>query len=301
MKRIVFTGGILLGLMGSLAAADPPLLEVTLRSRVSAAPNRDQFVVQLRQERWQPQQTALLICDMWDLHHSKNAAHRVGEMVPVVDRLLAVARQRGLLIIHAPSECMAAYQNHPARRRAQTAPPAADLPADLDQWCARLPSEPADRYPLDQSDGGVDDDPQALAVWHAHLRALGRTPAAPWKSQHPGLTIDPERDILSDSGTEIWNVLTQHGIRQVILLGVHTNMCVLGRPFGLRQLVKHGKKVVLLRDLTDSMYNPRRPPYVNHFQGTRLIIEYIEKYVCPTMTSDQLLGGQPFRFRDDHE
>jgi len=27
----------------------------------------------------------------------------------------------------------------------------------------------------------------------------------------------------------------------VVLLGVHTNMCVLGRPFGLRQLAKKKK------------------------------------------------------------
>ena len=28
-----------------------------------------------------------------------------------------------------------------------------------------------------------------------------------------------------------------------------------------------------------------------------LIVEHIEKFVCPTVTSDQLLGGAPFRFR----
>ena len=59
-------------------------------------------------------------------------------------------------------------------------------------------------------------------------------------------------------------------------------MCVLGRPFGLRNLAKAGKNVVLMRDLTDTMYNSRQPPQVNHFTGTDLIVEHIEKYVCPT-------------------
>jgi hypothetical protein len=34
--------------------------------------------------------------------------------------------------------------------------------------------------------------------------------------------------------------------------------------------------VALVRDLTDAMYNPARPPYVSHADGTRLVIEYIE-------------------------
>ncbi len=46
----------------------------------------------------------------------------------------------------------------------------------------------------------------------------------------------------------------------MILLGVHTNMCVLGRPFGLRQMAKNGKNVVLMRDMTDTMYNPQSGP-----------------------------------------
>src|SRR3712207_6316655 len=76
-------------------------------------------------------------------------------------------------------------------------------------------------------------------------------------------------------------------------------MCVLGRPFGLRQLAKNGKNVVLMRDMTDTMYNPERWPFVSHFQGTDLIVRHIEKFVCATVTSDQLLGGEPFRFKGD--
>lgn len=40
---------------------------------------------------------------------------------------------------------------------------------------------------------------------------------------------------------------------------VHTNMCVLGRPFGLRQLSRLGKNVALVRDLTDTSAPPSRP------------------------------------------
>jgi type 1 glutamine amidotransferase len=47
------------------------------------------------------------------------------------------------------------------------------------------------------------------------------------------------------------------------------------------------------------MYNPQRWPFVNHFTGTDLIIEHIEKFVCPTITSDQMIGGRPIRFSKD--
>ncbi len=55
------------------------------------------------------------------------------------------------------------------------------------------------------------------------------------------LTIDDSRDYVSDKGDEVWNILTAKGIENVILMGVHTNMCVLGRPFGLRQMVRAGR------------------------------------------------------------
>lgn len=82
-------------------------------------------------------------------------------------------------------------------------------------------------------------------------------------------------------------------------MGVHTNMCVLGRPFGLRQLVRNKKNVVLMRDMTDSMYNPKQWPYVDHFTGHDLVISHVERFVCPTITSDQILGGKPFQFKND--
>jgi len=56
---------------------------------------------------------------------------------------------------------------------------------------------------------------------------------------------------------------------------------------------------VLCRDMTDTMYNPKMRPFVSHFTGTDLIVEHIEKWVCPTVTSDQILGGKPLRFKHD--
>ncbi len=87
--------------------------------------------------------------------------------------------------------------------------------------------------------------------------------------------------------------MQQRGIKNLIAMGVHTNMCVLNRPFGIKQMTRWGVRCVLVRDLTDAMYNPQRPPYVSHERGTELIVEYIEKYWCPSVLSDDLLKIYP--------
>jgi len=280
----------------TLAADD---IDLTLRHRVETSGGSGRYHTLTREESWKPDQTAIIVCDMWDLHHCLNAVKREQEFAPRLEQVLQQARDLGVTIIHAPSSCMDFYEGTPARQRAQSAPAASNLPQDIGKWCHQIPAEEQGVYPIDQSNGGEDDDPDEHNDWVAKLKAMHRNPKTPWKRQIEVLTIDQDRDYITDQGDETWNILESRGIDNVILTGVHTNMCVLGRPFGLRQLAKNGKNVVLMRDLTDTMYDPRAWPYVSHFTGTDLIIEHIEKFVCPTITSDQLVGGEPFVFKND--
>ena len=289
-------GLLLNGILEAQETSD--VFSLNLRTQERTSPNSNRFHTVSRHETWSPSETAVIVCDMWDLHHCLNATRRVGELAPRMNQVLHSARARGALIIHAPSSCMDPYEDHPARQRALAAPKAANLPKDIGQWCYQITQEEGKVYPIDQSDGGEDDDLVEHAQWAQMLSSMGRNPRAPWKSQTDTLTIE-NQDVISDNGEEIWNVLESEGIKNVILVGVHTNMCVLGRPFGLRQMAQNGKNVVLMRDMTDTMYNPGRAPYVSHFTGTDLIVEHIEKWVCPTITSNQLIGGKPFRFDKD--
>lgn len=273
--------------------------DLTLTSQLPEDASGETFRTTTSEETWPAAATAVIVCDVWDYHHCLNAVRRLEEFAPRLDTVIAEARRRGATIIHAPSDCMEAYAMHPARKRAQDAPAAASLPDQIESWCSAIPSEEKVTYPIDQSDGGEDDDPEEHAEWARELEALGRNPRMPWKQQSPLISIDEQADFITDRGDEVWNILTARGIDHVILVGVHVNMCVLGRPFGLRQLTRHGKQAVLMRDMTDSMYNPARWPFVSHFEGTRRVIDHIERHVCPTITSDQLLGGTPFRFAGD--
>jgi hypothetical protein len=56
-------------------------------------------------------------------------------------------------------------------------------------------------------------------------------------------------------------------------------------------MTKWGVRCILLRDLTDAMYNPQDAPHVSHARGTELVVEYIEKYWSPTALSADLMEG----------
>lgn len=224
---------------------------------------------------WDPKKTAVIICDMWNQHWCQGATERVGEMVPQVNKLIGALRAKGTLIIHAPSDTMEFYKDWPQRKRAMEAPKA-EAPSNVTQWC-NLDSKDEGPLPIDDSDGGCNCTPQCPG-------------GGPWKSQHTGIEIAAE-DAVSDSGEECFNLMAQRGIENLFILGVHTNMCVLGRSFGIRSMVRAGKHVLLVRDLTDTMYNHRMPPFVQHHRGTELVVEHIEKYWCPTATSDDIIAA----------
>lgn len=277
----------LLGFVTTGSRAETPqagtMVEFAARSRVDVG--NGVYKVLEKKQTWDGRKSAVIVIDMWDKHWCQSASARVEQLAPRMDAFLAAARKKGMLIIHAPSSCMEPYKDHPGRQRAIKARAVADPPKDIAQWCHRIDAEGKGKYPIDQSDGGCD------------CISTCKT-GDPWRRQFKGLTITNE-DAISDSGVEIWNLLAEQAIDQIMIVGVHTNMCVLGRPFGLRNLSRYGKKVVLVRDLTDTMYNPRSWPHVSHFEGTARIVEHIEKFVCPTVTSTILLGSPEFQFPED--
>jgi nicotinamidase-related amidase/type 1 glutamine amidotransferase len=287
--RALFLFGLLLSIVPNRplnAAEDDVVLNLSLRSRTLPESSNVDFSVRFTPAEWRAEQTAVIICDMWDKHWCPTATARVAELAPRIDRFVSACRDRGALIVHAPSECMDFYASHPSRKRAMATTQVAKLPEGIESWCRSIPAEEKGKYPIDQSDGGCDAEnpPKSHQAWSRQIDAIA---------------IDESRDYISAGGSEIWSIFEQRGIKNVMLCGVHTNMCVLGRPFGLRNMSRFGKNTVLVRDLTDTMYNPKAWPYVNHFRGTHLIVEHIEKYVCPTISSDQLLGDAPFRFQED--
>ena len=235
-----------------------------LRSRVEAFKGSGEWTEVQFDRRFVNNATAVIICDMWDNHWCKGAAQRVDvlaqKMAPLVDR----ARSHGILIVHAPSETMAFYERAP-QRLGILAIPSAQPPSTLG-----LADPP---LPIDDSNGGCDTGGKFYKAWTREHAAI-----------HIG-----EGDLISDNGAEIYSALHLRGIKDLLIMGVHANMCILKRSFAIRQMANWGMHCVLVRDLTDSMYNPQDRPFVSHDQGTELIVQHIEKYWAPSALSADLI------------
>src|SRR3954447_26423524 len=138
MRSTFLFGAAVLFAGAAPCSADEAAFKLTLRSRAEAD---GKYTVATKEQAWPAKKTAVIVCDMWDAHHCLNAVRREEEMVPRMDEFLKAARARGALIIHAPSSCMEPYKDHPGRKRAQAAPRAGNLPADIDKWCHKIPAE----------------------------------------------------------------------------------------------------------------------------------------------------------------
>lgn len=246
-------------------------LQLKLRERREMPAGSGRYQGVEREAEWHTAETAIIICDVWDDIYCKLAAQRIGVMAPTMNRVVSAARERGVMIIHAPSGTMDVYADTPYRRRMQQAAKA-EPPVPIASWCYFDPDrEPP--MPLDVTN--PCDDPTPPEQVRRYTR------------EHPALDI-VAFDGVSDDGREVYNFCRQEGIKNIAIMGVHTNMCVLGRSFGIRQLTRLGMNVVLVRDLTDAMYDPRQPPYVSHARGTELVVEHIEKYWCPSILGRDL-------------
>jgi len=276
-------------LLSFIAMASPLLAEpLTLHLRSRSKTGKE---VTETSAAWDPAKTAIIICDMWDDHWCKSAARRVTEMAGPMNEMIKAARNRGVFVIHAPSSVTSFYRETPARILATSAPFAkTSIPLASNErwgtaWCWP-DGKHESPLPIDDSDMGCSCTGKKCDI------------VPPWTRQIATLEILPG-DALTDHGQETWNLLQERGIQNVILCGVHLNMCVLGRPFAIRQQVYLGKNVALMRDMTDTMYNPERPPGVDHFTGTDLVVEHVEKHWCPSFISSDITGIKPFRFRED--
>ena len=222
-------------------------LELTLRSR-AAAPGEKPVAATEKNAAWDAKHTAIIVCDMWDQHWCKSAAARVNELAGPMNAMLEGARAKGVLIIHAPSTCTAFYQNTPQRKRALDAP-FAKTPVPLAtaaRWGTAWSWPDPQRegvLPIDDSDMGCD------CRTKCEIRSA-------WTRQNAAIKI--AQRMRSPTTARKPNLLEQHKIDNGILCGVHEHACwpsVCHPAAG-----EVGKNVALMRDMTDTMFNPDARP-----------------------------------------
>ena len=264
MALILVVGS--LGVASVRGAQDPfsrKTLTLKLRTRVEPFKGTGVWRQVNFEEQFPVHSTAILICDMWDKHWCSGATTRGEVLAHKMAPLINQARASGIQIIHAPSDVVGFYSQYPQRLRILGVP-ATEPPPSLD-----LPNPP---LPIDDSSDVCDTGEKFYLAW---------------TRENPAISITGD-DVISADGKEIYSFLVQRGIKNLLIMGVHANACILNRAFAIKQMTKWGIRCVLVRDLTDSIYNPKMRPFVSHDQGTQLVIEYIEQYWCPSTVSTDL-------------
>lgn len=205
-----------------------------------------------------PRKVGVIAVDVWNYHWCKTATMRVDAFVPRINQALEAARALGMTVMLCPSDVVDNYAGFPQREKVW-ALKTADVPQVIDVSCPPVPDA-----------GGCACGRERCAVNYG------------WDGMHPGLTIGAD-DWMPDTQAEVYAICRQRGLTHLIYVGFHTQVCLLGKPMGLRAMKSAGMNCVLARDMTDAHpgYEPARAftPDLN----TEQVVEHFEKHLAPTI------------------
>ncbi|GIS57958.1 MAG: hypothetical protein CM1200mP2_01830 [Planctomycetaceae bacterium] len=141
-----------------------------------------------RSLKWQPKQTAVIVCDMWDLHHCLNA-HVVVPKWPEDEQSPEAGPAQRRKDHPRSQQLMNTYKDHPGPQTGPGRTPLQVLPDEISKWCYKIPSEEKG------STRWTRPTAARTTTWRTprvgqEARKMGRNPRAPWKSQTDTLEID---------------------------------------------------------------------------------------------------------------
>ena len=118
--RTVMILSVVLLLKTTYVAEADEVLHLHLQMKAEVSPDNNRFREVVEPVKWDAKQTAIVICDMWNDLYCRNGARRVAEMAPHMNNVLKKARDKVVLIIHSPSNCMKHYEGTPQRKLARS-------------------------------------------------------------------------------------------------------------------------------------------------------------------------------------
>lgn len=242
------------------AAARAEEIELTLQTRNPASGK-----IQLATEKVDAKRVGVIAVDVWNFHWCKTATMRVDAIVPRMNKALDAARTLGMTVMLCPSDVVDNYVGYP-QREAIFALPKFPVPSVVNVTCPPVPDA-----------GGCACGRERCAVNYG------------WDGMHPALRI-AEADLMPDTQAEVYAICKKYGLTHLIYVGFHTQVCLLGKPMGLKAMKSAGLRCVLARDMTDAHpgYDPSRnfTPDLN----TEQVVEHFEKHLAPTIHFQQELA-----------
>lgn len=215
-------------------------------------------------ERIDPRKIGIVVVDMWNYHWCATALGRAGALIPRMNATFEQARELGMTLIFLPTDVILSYVGYP-QRNAVLALPHHDLPA-VSTSISRppLPKPPA-------GGGSCMCGPGESCVSNMC-----------WTALNPELKIR-DRDFVAAGEDEMYDICQARGLSHLIYAGIHTNICVIGKPGAAVNMARLGLKCLLARDLTDAF--TRYIPQIGYTpdRGTSEIIRQIERDLVPTV------------------
>ena len=225
------------------------------------------------QARWQANETAVVVIDMWNSHWCRSMAKRGLDLAFRVNRTVSLLRARGVHVLHSPSPpALAFYDGTAARQRVVAAP--------------RL-APPGPVNTTDPAPPPLSTPPPHFGCSSGDVNPGGKSPTF---RQTALITIDEKVDGIldSDDGAEAYSYLQHLGVRHLLYVGAASNMCVTHRQDAVLNMQSWAYDTVVVRDEVDAMYSPLDAPYVSHDAANALQIGYIESFLCPTIASGDI-------------
>lgn len=225
---------------------------------------------------FKPEETALVLVDCWDRHYLKSYLERTDQIirekiVPVVQ----ACHQAGITVVHAPSPAQAKrypqwlrYAGDEELFANHTAPPA-------------QPEWPPQDFRVRSGDYQQFAKPQGAVVQAWRVIEADQRKIVP--------ELEPQEDeFVIATGRQLHRLLRHRKILHLIYVGFATNMCVVGRDYGMRAMQQRGYNVLLLRDCTTGI---EAYDTVEGLALTRAAILEVEMLLGFTSTSDALIAG----------
>jgi hypothetical protein len=248
----------------------------------------------------------VVVMDMWNWHWCVPAYNRVVELAPHIQKTVEYLRKKGAKIMFSPSDCEKYYNEDHGDENCDRQDPHCDpfahkaLLNTLEHAKPEVKGQAAAfNMPIDSEEpNGSCDGPS---------QGGGQT------RQTPVLTIE-KCDLVNAQGTNpdsVFSALVNWSelYPTILWCGVHLNFCVIRRRNGIlflkdyndKQPVNKKRRLVLIKDLTDTMYTSDRSPNVDHFAGTDLMAQALHDQAgVEFVTSADVLGdGQTFYFGAD--
>jgi len=243
----------LLVALAAATAARAATLELALQRR---DPKTGEVVV--TKAKLDPTKTGVVLVDWWNFHWCKTAAERVACLTPRINRALDGARALGIQVFLCPTDVADSYVGTPQRERAVAAP-LHPMPKPLDL-----------KFPGPRGGGRMCGPGISCVVNYG------------WDGMDPKLRID-EKDIIAEGTQQLYSLCSERGITHLLYMGVHTNMCVMGKSVGMVPMMRTGLQCILCRDMTDAYtdYNPAGGYTPD--KGTAEVVAHIERHILPTI------------------